>query len=136
MEGQNFKIINPATGEEIPIYVANFVLFDYGTGAIMAVPTHDQRDFEFARKYDVPVKVEAAGDEFRAGRPEYLFGEIFGGPEGVRLPGYLFFDYDVSADGQRFVVFPRRTEQDSGSSTFHVVSGWFEELRRLTASGG
>jgi hypothetical protein len=42
----------------------------------------------------------------------------------------------VSADGQKFVVFPRRTEQDSGSSTFHVVSGWFEELRRLTASGG
>ena len=82
------------------------------------------------------IDVAVEGDEFRAGRPEFLFGEIFGGPAGVRLPGYLFFDYDVSADGQKFVVFPRRTEQDSGSSTFHVVSGWFEELRRLTASGG
>jgi dipeptidyl aminopeptidase/acylaminoacyl peptidase len=78
------------------------------------------------------VEVEAAGDEFRAGRPEFLFGEIFGGPAGVQVPGYLFFDYDVSADGQRFVVFPRRSEQESGSATVHVVSGWFEELRRLT----
>ena len=82
------------------------------------------------------VEVEAAGDEFRAGRPEFLFGEIFGGPQGVQVPGYLFFDYDVSADGERFVVFPRRTEQDSGSATVHVVRGWFEELRRLTAGGG
>ncbi|MBW2027660.1 MAG: leucine--tRNA ligase [Deltaproteobacteria bacterium] len=49
--------INPATGEKIPIYVANFVLFDYGTGAIMAVPTHDQRDFEFAKKYNLPLRV-------------------------------------------------------------------------------
>lgn len=49
--------LNPVTEEEIPIYVANFVLFDYGTGAIMAVPTHDQRDFEFAKKYDLRLKV-------------------------------------------------------------------------------
>lgn len=49
--------LNPATGEKIPIFVANFVLPDYGTGAIMAVPTHDQRDFEFAKKYDLPLRV-------------------------------------------------------------------------------
>jgi leucyl-tRNA synthetase len=49
--------LNPVTGEKIPIFVANFVLPDYGTGAIMAVPTHDQRDFEFAKKYDLPLRV-------------------------------------------------------------------------------
>jgi leucyl-tRNA synthetase len=49
--------LNPMTQEKIPIYVANFVLFDYGTGAIMAVPAHDQRDFDFARKYHIPVRV-------------------------------------------------------------------------------
>jgi leucyl-tRNA synthetase, eubacterial and mitochondrial family len=49
--------INPMTGEKIPIWIANYVLMDYGTGAIMAVPAHDERDFDFARKYDLPVKV-------------------------------------------------------------------------------
>ncbi len=46
---------NPFSGERLPIYIANFVLMEYGTGAIMAVPAHDQRDFEFARRYDLPV---------------------------------------------------------------------------------
>jgi len=49
--------INPLTGAQMPIYTANFVLMEYGTGAIMAVPTHDQRDFEFARKYGIPMIV-------------------------------------------------------------------------------
>ncbi|SNB45097.1 leucine--tRNA ligase [Geobacter sp. DSM 9736] len=49
--------LNPVTGRKMPVYLANFVLTDYGTGAVMAVPTHDQRDFEFARKYDLPLQV-------------------------------------------------------------------------------
>lgn len=49
--------INPMTGQKMPIYVANFVLYEYGTGAVMAVPAHDQRDFEFARKYGLEIKV-------------------------------------------------------------------------------
>ncbi len=49
--------INPMTGARMPIFVANFVLMEYGTGAVMAVPTHDQRDFEFARKYRLPLIV-------------------------------------------------------------------------------
>jgi len=49
--------INPVTGDRMPIYVANFVLMEYGTGAVMAVPAHDQRDFEFAKKYNLPIEV-------------------------------------------------------------------------------
>ena len=49
--------LNPVTGKEMPIYAANFVLADYGTGCVMAVPTHDQRDFEFAKKFDLPLIV-------------------------------------------------------------------------------
>jgi leucyl-tRNA synthetase, eubacterial and mitochondrial family len=49
--------INPLTKEEIPIYAANYILWGYGTGAIMAVPAHDERDFEFAKKYNLPIKV-------------------------------------------------------------------------------
>jgi leucyl-tRNA synthetase len=49
--------VNPFNGEKLPIWVANFVLMEYGTGAVMAVPAHDERDFEFCRKYDLPVRV-------------------------------------------------------------------------------
>ncbi|BAT71910.1 leucyl-tRNA synthetase [Thermosulfidibacter takaii ABI70S6] len=55
--------ISPFTGEKIPIYVANFVIFEYGTGAVMAVPAHDQRDFEFAKKYSLPIKVVIQPEE-------------------------------------------------------------------------
>ena len=61
--------INPFTGEPVPIWVANFVLVEYGTGAVMGVPGHDQRDFEFARKYNLPVTVvisPATGDAVSA----------------------------------------------------------------------
>jgi leucyl-tRNA synthetase len=51
------KALNPFNGKEVPIWIANFVLAEYGTGAIMAVPAHDQRDFEFARKYGLPITI-------------------------------------------------------------------------------
>jgi leucyl-tRNA synthetase len=58
---------NPVNGWRMPIFVANFVLMEYGTGAVMAVPAHDQRDFEFAQKYDLSVKVvvQPPGEELR-----------------------------------------------------------------------
>lgn len=49
--------INPVNRDDVPIYIANFVLLEYGTGAVMAVPAHDQRDFEFAKKYKLPIKI-------------------------------------------------------------------------------
>ena len=52
-----FHVINPVNGDTVPLWIANFALMSYGTGAVMAVPAHDQRDFEFARKYDIPIKV-------------------------------------------------------------------------------
>lgn len=59
LEGVN--AINPVNGSEIPIYIADYVLADYGTGAIMAVPAHDQRDWEFAKKYDIEIIDVIAG---------------------------------------------------------------------------
>ncbi|RMG02975.1 MAG: leucine--tRNA ligase, partial [Nitrospirae bacterium] len=55
--------INPVNGEKIPVYLANFVLMEYGTGAIMSVPAHDQRDFEFAKKYSLPIRVVIEPEE-------------------------------------------------------------------------
>ena len=64
---------NPYNGELIPIWVANYVLMDYGTGAIMSVPGHDERDFEFAKKYGIPIRRVIAPADAGAGEPELPF---------------------------------------------------------------
>ncbi|AKM11284.1 leucine--tRNA ligase [Croceicoccus naphthovorans] len=63
------KVAHPFTGEDLPVWIANFVLMDYGTGAIMAVPGHDQRDFEFATKYGLPIKRVVAASKADADKP-------------------------------------------------------------------
>ena len=70
--------VNPFSGERVPIWVANFVLAEYGTGAVMAVPAHDQRDFEFAEKYHLPVKIviqPVAGPPLRPDRMNEAYTE-------------------------------------------------------------
>ncbi|HEA64789.1 MAG TPA: leucine--tRNA ligase, partial [Candidatus Aminicenantes bacterium] len=68
------KVINPFSGEAIPVWISNYVLMEYGTGAIMAVPAHDQRDFEFAKKYSLPIKVVIVPEgESPPGEPEESF---------------------------------------------------------------
>ncbi len=63
VELKGIKAINPATGKEIPIFISDYVLMTYGTGAIMAVPAHDTRDYEFATKFNLPiVEVVSGGD--------------------------------------------------------------------------
>ncbi len=83
---------HPFTGEEIPVWIANFILSEYGTGAIFACPAHDQRDLEFARKYDLPVlpvvRPEGAGDDFTVGDEAYtgpgtLFNSDFLNGKGI-----------------------------------------------------
>ena len=58
-----YTAIHPITGEDVPIFIANFVLMGYGTGAVMAVPAHDERDYEFATKYNIPMKQVVQGDD-------------------------------------------------------------------------
>jgi len=59
--------VNPVNGERVPLWVANYALMEYGTGAVMAVPAHDQRDFEFAKKYGLPIRVVIQPSEPAAG---------------------------------------------------------------------
>jgi leucyl-tRNA synthetase len=59
---EGIEAINPFTGESVPVFVADYVLGNYGTGAVMAVPAHDERDYEFAKKYDLPIKQSIASN--------------------------------------------------------------------------
>ncbi len=60
-----FKVVHPVTGEKLPVWIANFVLMGYGTGAVMAVPGHDERDWEFATKYDLFIRMVIVSDAVR-----------------------------------------------------------------------
>jgi leucyl-tRNA synthetase len=70
-----FKAVNPFTGETVPVWVANFVLGDYGTGAIMAVPGHDERDHEFAVKYGLPIRQVVAPADDPKGQPPLPYSD-------------------------------------------------------------
>jgi len=67
VEIKGIRAINPGTNEEIPIYISDYVLATYGTGAIMAVPGHDERDWEFAKKYNIPILEVVSGGDIEKG---------------------------------------------------------------------
>ncbi|WP_341858956.1 leucine--tRNA ligase [Qipengyuania sp. GPGPB31] len=101
---------HPFTGADLPVYIANFVLMDYGTGAIMAVPGHDQRDFEFATKYGLPIPRVVAPSADQANKP--FNGEAEAG-EGV-LVNSDFLDGMEVEDAKRAII-ARIEEQGRGS---------------------
>jgi len=91
--------LNPFTGQPVPIWVANFVLGEYGTGAVMAVPAHDQRDFEFARKFGLPIVVVIQPDGPGQGSPPLDPATMAGAfSEAGRMVGSGAFTGLASAD--------------------------------------
>ncbi len=82
-------VINPATGEKVPVYVADYVLMEYGTGAVMGVPAHDERDFGFANTMSLPIKAVIRSSESAAGEDELPFvgeGVLVGSGEFDGMP--------------------------------------------------
>ncbi|MEQ8199944.1 MAG: leucine--tRNA ligase [Syntrophomonadaceae bacterium] len=109
--------INPMNGDRIPIWIANYVLMDYGTGAIMAVPAHDQRDFEFARKYGLPVKVvikapdsPAEGDSMQEAYEE----------DGVMVNSGAFDGLGVEEGKQKVITYMREKGIGLGTVNFRL----------------
>jgi leucyl-tRNA synthetase len=94
-------VINPATGGEIPIWIADYVLMDYGTGAIMAVPGHDERDFEFARVFRLPIVRVIAPEGADASAP---LDEAFVDDAGAHLVNSGQFDGTPVATAKRAVT--------------------------------
>ncbi|MCV0382996.1 MAG: leucine--tRNA ligase [Erythrobacter sp.] len=100
---------HPFAGADLPVYIANFVLMDYGTGAVMAVPGHDQRDFEFATKYDLPIPRVVAPSLDEADKP--FAGEAEAG-EGV-IVNSDFLD-GMSVEEAKRAIIRRIEEQGAG----------------------
>ncbi|MCC6927833.1 MAG: leucine--tRNA ligase [Gemmatimonadaceae bacterium] len=93
--------INPATGKEVPVWIADYVLMEYGTGAIMAVPGHDERDFEFATVFQLPIVRVVAGPDSEAGTPlEGAYTDDAGG----RLVNSGQFDGTPVAEAKKIVT--------------------------------
>jgi leucyl-tRNA synthetase len=100
--------INPVTGFRMPIYTANFVLYDYGTGAVMAVPSHDQRDFEFAKKYGLPIIVVIQ-------------------PEGQSLDGSTM---ECAYEGEGLLVNSKSFDGMKNTEAMEAITGHLESLGR------
>jgi leucyl-tRNA synthetase len=99
--------IHPLTGEEVPLWVANFVLMSYGTGAVMAVPGHDERDWEFAKKHGLPIKQVIAPED---------------GTE-IDIEAEVFIDRGVTVNSGRY-------DGLGYEDAFNEIADWFEESKR------
>jgi len=97
--------INPLNGERIPIWVANYVLMEYGTGAIQAVPAHDQRDLEFAYQYDLPIRIVVQNDD-----------------QSLTLD-----DYDIAYTGDGMMVNSGEFDGMHSAAGREAIADWLEE---------
>jgi leucyl-tRNA synthetase len=99
---KGINAINPITGKEVPVFMADYVLTGYGTGVIMAVPAHDQRDWEFANKYNIPIIQVIQGDKF------------------------VSFD-EQSYEGKGILVNSGSFNGIKSTDAFNIISCWFEK---------
>jgi len=110
------RAIHPLSGEPVPIWIANFVLMGYGTGAVMAVPAHDQRDWEFAQKYSLPIKMVIVApsvlDALREIKHDLALG-VGIDPMRAALRGHDSNAQDISAPVRVIEEFERRIQQES-----------------------
>ena len=119
--------INPLTGEEVPIWIGNFVIASYGTGAVMAVPGHDQRDFDFARNYSIPIRqvlLEKEHDEI--GDLSKAF-EGYGPMAGSPLPG---FDGKSGDEAKRAVIEALESINKGEGTTQWKIRDWLISRQR------
>ncbi|MCG3154938.1 MAG: Leucine--tRNA ligase [bacterium] len=118
--------LNPVNQEQIPIWIADYVLLEYGTGAIMAVPAHDQRDFEFARKFDLPIRVviEPAGQTLR---PEDMTAAW--PHEGVMVNSAHFDGTPANEAVSKVIVWLEQTGKGSGR-VLYKMRDWLISRQR------
>ncbi len=133
VELKGVKAINPANGEEIPIWVADYVLAGYGTGAIMAVPAHDERDFEFAKKFNLPIKIviePETGGILPDEQPRKSIVAIIEDPKskkfltlnwGSKLGGMLFIGGGIEAGEDEVAAATREIKEETGYKNLKFI---------------
>jgi leucyl-tRNA synthetase len=125
------RALHPITGEALPIFVANFVLMSYGTGAVMAVPGHDQRDWEFAQAYQLPIRMVVVPPGVRDAIEE-IGSDLREGSDPMRaaLRGGSIDAYDTRAAVQVVDAFQRRVADESAYTDRGVLvdSGDFDGM--------
>jgi leucyl-tRNA synthetase len=119
-------VVNPVNGEEIPMFVADYVLMEYGTGAIMAVPGHDSRDYEFARKFGLPVKRVIEGEDPEAARDEQGLPYPGDGP----MVGSGRFDGQGNRDAYAEIVAWLQSEGRGEPSVNYRLRDWLVSRQR------
>ncbi len=113
---EGVSAINPANGEELPVYVADYVLAHYGTGAVMAVPAHDERDFEFAKKYNLPINEVISPRIILTGEDSVR--------EGVETLYRNVVDVILENEKGEFLLI---TEEVEGKKCIHFIGGGIED---------
>ena len=106
---------NPLNNEEIPVWIANYVLSDYGTGAIMAVPAHDDRDFDFARKYNIDIREVISV----SGRPSDEIKEVYAG-EGIMINSGSYTGLKSGEGKNRIIDFLIKNDTGSAEINFKL----------------
>ena len=105
-------VVHPLTGKEVSVWVANFVLASYGGGAVMAVPAHDQRDFEFAKKYDLPINVVIENDtdmtEAFTGEGKLINSDKYDGQKNTKAKKAIMYDFEQETLGKKQINYKLR----------------------------
>ncbi len=122
--------INPVNGQSIPIWVADYVLAGYGTGAIMAVPAHDERDFEFARQFDLPVIPVVDPPQDHPHREQILAGEFCFAAKGAAINSGDF-DGQQTDDVKTAVTAMLETQGQGSSAVNYKLRDWLFSRQRF-----
>ncbi len=110
----NLFVTHPLTGEKVPLWCANFVLYSYGSGAVMSVPAHDQRDYEFAKMYDLPIKEVIRGEGSNLDKEAYVDDGVlinsaeFNGLESAKAREKIIALFEERGIGKRVVNYKLR----------------------------
>ncbi|MBI4139638.1 leucine--tRNA ligase [Candidatus Woesearchaeota archaeon] len=118
--------VHPLTGENIPVYAGNFVVADYGSGIVMAVPAHDERDYDFAKKYDIPIKIVVQPKEKKI-VPKSLSEAFIG--EGVLVNSGSFNGLDSVVAREKITEF-LISEKKGGRSVQFKLRDWLVSRQR------